>query len=356
MVKARQAISPTIWLVTGDPFADTALAVLSDGAAPVALLSRAGVDAVVLTPEWLSFGLPRLSDMISRGRYYALSASLVDRYGQTIGHPFMVRKSGAAIVALTGIALDSAAVLTHLAGANYVVPAMAAAKALALMRQRADLVGVMVEPRAAGKGWGADFTVNLTTTGASAMVPSADSSRVNCYDVNADASRLTAHTTELSQFLPDTVVRQLLDSVKLAADSVAGRPLPRGRSNARSLSSALIAGVLAAEHADGFLCDSLFVPTAGEPATVGDLVAGLRDPGRLALLKVAGGVLAGWPVELTLRPGLSRSRLSRNQTYRIGTTVDYLRRHRVLALPGFELSDRPFWTICRDVLESGQGK
>ncbi len=357
-VKARQAISPTIWLVTGDPFADKSMTSLSDGAAQMAMLNRSGVDAIVLTPEWLSFGLPRLGEMVSRGRYYSLSASLVDEAGQTIGHPFMVKKSGSAVLSLTGLAMDSANILTYLAGVMYAAPGMALAKATTLMQQRADLVGVMVEPRSTGSAWGADFTVNVSASGEFAMTPSGDPGRINCYDVSADASRLTARTANIDQLKPDSAAARILDSIRTAADSVAARsiPPPRGPLDAERLSSTLVNGVLAAKLADGFLCDSLFDADFREPKDVGTLVAILRDPGRLAVMTVPGGLLPGWPKELVLRRGLSRSKLSRGLSYRIATTVDYLQRHPDLVLGGFQLSTRPFWTMCLDILESGRVK
>jgi hypothetical protein len=114
--------------------------------------------------------------------------------------------------------------------------------------------------------------------------------------------------------------------------------------------------VLAAKLADGFLCDSLFVADFREPKDVGTFVSLLRDPGRLAILPVTGDILSGWPEELVLRSGLSRSALSRTLTYRVATTVDYLQRHKEMAAAGFELTARPFWTICLDVLESGRVK
>jgi hypothetical protein len=355
-VKAQQKVSPTIWFVTGSPFEDSRLAALTDGAAQVTLLSRTGVDAVVLTPEWLSFGLPRLNEMVAKGRYYSLSASLLDAAGQTIGHPFMVKRSGAAVLSTTGLALDSSNVLSDMAGVKYAAPGFAAAKSLTLMRQRADLVGVMVEPRSTGSAWGADFTVNVSASGRFVMTPSDDTSRVNCYDVSADASRLTARTVDLDRAEPDSGTAQLLDSIRSAADSMAARsiPLPRGLWTSERLSNTLVQGVLTAKLADGFLCDSLFAADFKEPKDVGTLIALLRDPGRLAILKVQGDVLSAWPKELALRSGLSRSKLSRGLTYRVATTVDYLQRHPGIVLPGFELSSRPFWTICLDVLESGQ--
>lgn len=357
-VRARQAISPTIWLVTGDLFADRLLKAVSDGAGQEAVLNCAGIDAVVLTPEWLSLGLPRVNEMLSKGRYYALSASLLDAAGQTIGHPFMVKRGGPALIAVTGIALDSANVLTRLAGVRYVTPGMAAGKAFALMRQRADLVGVMVEPRSTGKAWGADFTVNLEGTAAFAMTKANDSGRINCYDVSAGTGRLTARAEDLDRFKPDSEVARVLDSVRAAADSVAARSIsvPNGVPDAKRLSDRLIQGLLAAKFADGFICDSLFVTDFKEPQDVGSLISLLRDPGRLAMLSVQGDRLADWPEELILRPGLTRTNLGRGQTYRIATTVAYLQRHPDMAGPGFELSARPFWTICLDILESASVK
>jgi hypothetical protein len=357
-VKARQAISPTIWLVTGDPFVDYQLRNLTDGDAQVSLLNRAGVDAVVMTPSWLSFGLPRLAEMVSRGRYYTLSASLLDASGQTIGHPLMVKKSGPAVLAVTGLALDSTNILKHLAGVRYSAPGLAAGRALTLMRQRADLLGVMVEPRSAGAAWGADFAVNMDAPGAFTMVPSNDAGLVNCYDVSADASRLTARTADLSQLKPDPSVARLLDTLRIAADSQAARsiPLPRAPWDAGRLSSTLVQGILAAGLADGFLCDSLFVADFREPEDVGALISLLRDPGRLAILAVQRNAMDGWPNELALRPGLTRAGLSHGLTYRIATTVDYLQRHPQIARAGFQLTPRPLWTMCLDILESGRVK
>ncbi|MBN2464707.1 hypothetical protein JXD38_03665 [candidate division WOR-3 bacterium] len=357
-VKARHAVSPTIWLVTGDLFADKSLAALSEGAAQQAVLSRAGVDAVVLTPTWLSLGLHRVNEIVAGGRYYSLSASLVDTSRQAIGQPFMVKKSGPAVIAITGIALDSANVFTHLVGVRYVSPGMAAGMAFALMRQRADLIGVMAEPYSAGSAWGADFAVNRDTSGAFTMTASNDSGFVNCYDVSADAGHITAKTTGLGLYEPDSDLVQVVDSVRAVADSVAARSilLPDGASDGGQLGSVLIQGVLAAGLAEGFLCDSLFVADFKEPQDVGSLVSLLRDPGRLALLSVQGEELAGWPEELVLRPGLTRAGLTRGQTYRVATTVDYLQRHREMVQSGFVLTARPFWTICLDILESGAVK
>jgi hypothetical protein len=335
-VKAQQKIRPTIWLVTGDPFADKSLTALSDGAAQSALLSRSGVDAVVLTPAWLSFGLPRLNEMVSKGRYYSLSASLLDASGQTIGHPFMVKKSGSAVLAVTGLALDSANVLTHLAGVKYAAPGMAVGKTMALMRQRADLVGVMIEPRSTSSGWGVDFDVNAGARGEYDMNSSDDTGQVNCYDVRSDASHLTAANADLDRLRPDSAVEQLLDSIKTAERVLATRaiPLPSALWTPDHLDDVLATGVLSAGIADGFLCDSLFAADFKEPKDVGTLVTILRDPGRLAILKVQGNVLSGWPQELTLRSGLSRSKLAPGLTYRIATTVDYLQRHPQMAGPG----------------------
>ncbi|HTW92574.1 MAG TPA: hypothetical protein VMH22_12820 [bacterium] len=357
-VKAQRAVSPTIWLVAGDPFADRTLAVLSDGAAPMVLFNEAGVDAVVLTPSWLGFGLSRVGQIVSSARFYALSASVLDSLGQPLGQPFMVRRSGSALLAVTGVAIDSTNVLTHLNGTSYVTPGFAIAKTTALMRGRADLAAVMVEPRTSGSHWGADFMVNVAGHDRFAMTVSDDTARLNCYDVSADAGRFTARTVDVTGLRSDSATVRLLESLAAAADSTAARPMssPHSVWTNDNLSHALVGGMLTAKLADGFLCDSLFQSDFQEPKDVQALVSLLRDPGRLAVLTVSGDVLSGLPDYLVLRSGLVRSKLSRSSSYRIATTVDYLQRHPAMAKTGFELSARPFWTICLDILQSGQVK
>jgi len=56
VVRELRRQGTVLWLVLGDQFADQWLTAATDGAGPVRLLSAAGVDAVLLTPEWLSFG------------------------------------------------------------------------------------------------------------------------------------------------------------------------------------------------------------------------------------------------------------------------------------------------------------
>lgn len=353
-VKSQERTGPTLWLIAGEPHLDRLLTALSDGAAAMELLNRAGVDAVVLTPSWLAWGLPRLSQMVAQARFYLLSASLEDAAGGTLGHPFLVKKQGLAILALTGVALDSTNVLLRLWGVRYTSPEYSARKTLALMRQRADLVGVMAEPRASGGPWGADFAVNLDLPGHPAPSPSPE--RLNWYDVSVDAGRITRGSLELTRISPDPAVAQALDSVQRAVEESANQELPRAPWTPIRLREVLVKGLLSSRIADGFLCDSLFVSNSAVLTNLGSLVNLLRDPGRLALLSVTGDALVAWPPELELGPGLSRSALSSGLTYRLATTVEYLRRHPELAASGFELSARPLWTMGREILESGQVK
>jgi hypothetical protein len=226
------------------------------------------------------------------------------------------------------------------------------------MRQRADVIGIATEPRSSGLAWEFDFTVNVSASTGFEMRPSDDTARINCYDVSADANRLTGVTLGTSRLKPDSSVAWVLDSVRAVTDSLALRSIPSPRTpwDAERLADTLVQGVLASKLVDGFLCDSLLTRDFGEPKDVGTLVSILRDAGRLAILTVSNDALSDWPRELVLRTGLSRSQLPRGQSIRIATTVDYLRRHPAMAGAGFELSARPFWTICLDILESGQDR
>jgi len=361
LARTRRAAGPTLWFVTGRLFDDSRLAALTDGSAQVALLNKAAVDAVCLTPDWLRFGLPRLGRLVSDARFYVLSSNLLDSAGRSLGQSMFVRRIGWNGVAATGAALDSSDIALRADGVRYVSPAFACNKVSALMRQRADFVGVIIEPNASAEGLGVDFGVNSQMFNGFAMPPSEDPGRVFYYGLKFQGTGVNPRSLTVDDLVgidADSGVVLTLDSLRLVADSLAARaiPSPRVPRTRGRLNDELVRGVLAEKLSDGFLCDSLFVSDFKEPKNVGALVDLLRDPGRLAVLLVPGEVLRSWPTELVLRPGLSRSALSRVKSYRIATTVDYLQRNPRLADLGFELSDRSLWTICLDILESGQAK
>jgi hypothetical protein len=362
VVKAQRATGPLIWCLTDPLFADRRLSVLTDGEAQVELLNRAGVDAVALSPEWLSFGLPRLSQLLQKARFYVLSCNLLDTANQSLAHPFMSRRAGAAVVALTGVSLDSTDITRYLTGVKYSAPDYASRKSSALMRQRADYAGTVVTPCGSVPGWGMDFTVNAATTAGFSMKPSSDSLAIARYQVDfrgRQADRAAAVASGIAGAEPDTSVSLCLDSIMARVDSVAARPLPKpARPWTRErLKRRLADAVLAEGELDGLVLDSLFLPGFSEPRDVGAVLGLLRDARRPALLRLTASqvrVMDAAVTELAFRPGLTSSRLAGKKTYRLACTQAWLREHPDWARSGFDLLAKPLWTMAVEILESEQ--
>jgi hypothetical protein len=361
VVRALRQRGPVVWMVDGSVFQDPWATACADGSDEVRLLGTAGVDAVLLTPDWLSFGLHRQQELVNSARFYVLGANLLDSAGQSLGHPFMVKRTDEADVALTGLWLDSADTRLRLRGVRFVSPDFAAHRASTLMRQRADVIGALVPPADSVSGWGLGFVCGAGSRTGFSLPLGRD------FDVRRlDLTLLDGRIVEARQVqedsaetAPDSAVARMLDSLERGTDSFCqakAADLPKRLAPAE-LTRWLVQGFLATGEADGFLYDSLPVRYALGPGELKrrTLIDVLSDPRRLALIPLSGNQIkapiAGKNYSLELRPGLPRA-LPAGRTYRIAATQEFLKRHPELAVSGYDLTVKEFWTIAADVLQS----
>ena len=361
VVRELRRQGTVLWLVLGDQFADQWLTAATDGAGPVRLLSAAGVDAVLLTPEWLSFGLLRQQELVNSAGFYVLGANLQDASGQSLGHPFLVKHVGATDVALTGLWLDSTDVRLHLNGPAFAAPDPAARKTGTQMRRRADVAGMLLAATDTAPAWGMDFVCGGFSPGTAAMPIGASPGPVR-YGLRllggqvADIAAVAFDTTPVQ---PDSTVAAAAEDLARTLDSLGAVRVAdlKRQMSASELSRTIVRGYLAAKSAYGFVYDSTPARYAAGPGPLSgrNLVNLLRGPGRLVFLSLTAGQVktlsgtAGMTVEWG--PGLSH-KLTEDRNYRFAATQEFLLRHPELARSGFELSEKQFWTIAAGILQS----
>lgn len=216
-VRQRRAIEPALWLVTGDVIGESPADRTGAASRAEALLDAAGVDAVLLTPGWLALGRPSLDRFLTAARFYVLGANLVDSSGRTLGHELMVKKAGSARVGVAGIWLDSAKVRST--GARFVAPEFATRRIEPVLRQRADVVGLLAGPRGTVEGWGVDFVAGAEAGRALTAQPSSTAGRIRRVDARLSGgvlTKLTAIEQDISRLMPDSLVLRVLDSIRSA--------------------------------------------------------------------------------------------------------------------------------------------
>jgi 2',3'-cyclic-nucleotide 2'-phosphodiesterase (5'-nucleotidase family) len=359
LVRQRRAVEPVFWFGLS-PDVDAATDLLTDGSARLCLLQAAGVDAVLLTPGWLSLGPDRLRRLADDARLYLLSANIEDTLGQALGHPFMVRRTGDVTVGIAGIWPDTAVLLprgVHIAGA-----ALAARRAHALLAQRVDIIGVLTVSAGDLDVQGFDFVVGARSPEVLSIPVSEDSGVLSGSRLRivAGIERAIPESCDLSLASPDAAVLATADSLARAAESIARAPvvtLKRDVTRA-DFARTLAQGALAELACDGFCCDSAFVRTGLKAGIVTnrDVVATLGQPGRLALVDMTGTRLkslsADKSVSAELRAGLKGRQLAPGRTYRVAMTGDFLGRRLPPAEFPFDLSGPQLWTIAARALQS----
>jgi len=361
VVRALRQRGPVVWMVDGGIFGDPWAAACADGSDEVQMLSAAGVDAVLLTPDWLSFGLRRQQELVNSARFYVLGTNLVDSAGQSLGHQFMVKHTDEADVALTGLWLDSTDIRIRLSGVRFVSPDLAARGAGALMRQRADVIGALVPPVDSVPSWGLGFVCGAENRQGSSLPLGGDFNvrRLDLTLLDGQIAQARQVQEDSAGPAPDSAAARMLDSLGRDADSFCqarAADLPKRLAPAE-LTRLLVRGFLATGEADGFIYDSLPVRYALGPGELSlrALIDALSDPRRLALIPLNGSQIRALTVgknySLDLRPGLPRA-LPAGQTWRIAATQEFLKRHPEPAAAGYDLTAKQFWTIAADVLQS----
>ena len=216
-VRQRRVTEPALWLVTGGFLDDSPTDRLGAASRAQRLLDAAGVDAVLLTPGWLALGRPVLDRFLAEAHFYVLGANLVDSSGRTLGHELMVKKAGSARVGVAGIWLDSVNVRST--AARFIAPDFATRRIEPVLRQRADVVGLLVGPRGSVDGWGVDFVAGTDAGRALSALPSSAAGRIRRINARLSGGVLTNLTSteqDISGLVPDSLVLWTMDSIRSA--------------------------------------------------------------------------------------------------------------------------------------------
>lgn len=212
VAEARRS-STVIWLVRGDVLSDAVPDDTGRRGAVGRLLAAGGVDAALLTPSWLIGSPAETRRAIDATGVYVLGCRIVDSLGGLVGHQLMVKRAGSVRVGLTGVWLDTlpSSVSSRgyeLLAAERVVPA-----AVALLRQRADAVGIILGPAQSPSGRGVDFAVGADFGGLEGLRPSArdELAMIELRFSGGTLTKVMAGGRRLTATAPDTLVARLAD-------------------------------------------------------------------------------------------------------------------------------------------------
>lgn len=342
-----------LWLVAGEIF-DEKIAALIDGEEIVDLLSVAGVDAVLLTPGWLRFGVERIKQLVDRAQFRVLGYNITDTFDLPVAHPWMIKKLGGIDFAIGGLFSDSTNLFLNLKGLKFTSPSYAGQKLLILLRGKGDLTALI----------GSDFD-RLSGFDLIFNPQAGQTVRYDITFVNGKIQDIKETLISFEGIEPEPKVARLVDSLRWALDSISALPVVETRVKIppRVLTRAIVEGYLALREVDcfiydrsGFVRDTIF---PGEITRLG-LIQALTEPGRLVLVNLEGQemnrLLKGDKrLVLETRTGIRGRRIMARKIYGVAMTREIFMMTPELRTKRFEFSDRQLWEYAAEILQA-QGR
>lgn len=355
LVGETKSRTPVLWIDGGISEDIRGLLLFSDGELATDLPATAGCDAVLLTPDWLGFGVSRLKLLVDRSRLRVLCANLEDSLGMPVAHPWMTRNAGGISFGITVLYTDTSDWRRYQPGLRLVSPEYAARKTLGLISRNTDF-RLLVLPAGTNRQFGG---YDLTLI--------AEHGKVIRYDLIFLDSRLSDFRkteVDLNSLVPEPSIQSRIDSLLAAYETRAQLPVieTRVKISPRILGKTVIDGLMNLRLAEVIVYDTLrLVRDTVFPGmiTLRRLAEVFTEPGRWALVRLEGNEirqLASQPgLKIETRKNLPGGRLMAHKRYRVLMQPGLLKRHPEIYRTGFEFTPLPLYQYAADILQA-QGK
>lgn len=143
-VRQEKSKNPCLFIVNGKIFTEESITTLYRGEVEIAILNSAGIDAIVLTPDFLRFGIQRAQELINKGDFFFLGANLSQtNQSKPFAHEYLIKDLAGTKVAIIGLLYDSINPYLNLSGIEPKDPIHTTKRLVPLLRMRSDIVGLV---------------------------------------------------------------------------------------------------------------------------------------------------------------------------------------------------------------------
>ena len=143
-VKQEKTKNPCLFVVNGKIFSEEPITTLYRGEAEIAILNSAGIDALVLTVDFLRFGTKRAQELINKGDFFFLGANLTQsNQPKPFTHEYLIKDLAKTKVSLLGLVYDSINPYLKISEIKRKDPIHTVKRLVPLLRMRSDLIGLV---------------------------------------------------------------------------------------------------------------------------------------------------------------------------------------------------------------------
>lgn len=349
IVKQEKTKHPVLFLINGKIFSESPLTTLWQGEAEISILNQAGVDAIVITPDFLRFGSQRAQALINQGDFFFLAANLtLTRQASPFTAKYLIRNFAKTKVSIFGLLVDSINPYLKLSAIEWKDLIYTQKLLTPLLRLNSDLVGVAVSETDSLLLSDVDFVIGAKNA-KSIAAPSIDNdSVINQLDLMlSDNSRLIDYryaTVPITDTIrEDSLVKMTMQRYEIMTDSILDTKIINSEKDLKreDLLVIITQAVLNETKADGFIVTNSIdlKPIPKGVITYRKLIDAFGFTQNLLMIKLNGEEaksLSDQNYTVGLSAPRKKSKFVAQQNYWFVTTPDFF--NSKIALSGKELT------------------
>jgi hypothetical protein len=353
LIKEAKQLNPTIVIVNGDIFSRRPLTDLNKGLPEIELLNNCQIDALLLSPDFLKWGIQNAQELIKKSNFSCLAANIKDKTtNQTLAQEYLIQKVNNAQISVLGVSYDSLNYYFADKNLQFDHAEFTVSKLLPILKMRSDLQFIVTQANDS-----LDFPVNyLFGAPLKKYVQLIPYDRPGIYklDISYNNSkeiqgleRVTLSTSGLSD---DSITQVTLVQFQVKTDSILNLKINKNKqiSDVNDLNDWAIKKLIEETKTQSFLSNQ---PLIGKALMLNDtsmiaLYNVLNEKNILPIATINGKELQKYSKKLF--PLIAK--ISDNQNYPILTTLDFLKSNPEIKFNSIEFSNLTVWEILRNNL------
>jgi 2',3'-cyclic-nucleotide 2'-phosphodiesterase (5'-nucleotidase family) len=350
LIKNEQKSNPLLVIINNNIFSELPFTELNKGYGEIELLNNCPIDAVLLNPEFLRWGIQHTKELIRKSNFSYLAANIKDKTtGQLLGQEYLFKTVGKAQIAITGISFDSSDCYFQDRNLEFRNPDFSIMKLLPLIKEHSDFQFILTRTQDS-----LDLPVNLIF-GAPIknQVPLVPINQPGIYKIEftidnmKNITELKRTTISLDTISPDIVAESIISQYQTNTNALLRTELTIN--NNQNISEKAIKIMLTETKTLSFLSD---LPLINEGFTtkdisITDLFNRLNQKNTLPILLIKGKELSKFTTLLS--PPIKK--ISNDKEYPILTTIDFLNKHPEVKYESIEFSTHTVWEILSNNLK-----
>jgi len=303
IVKQEKTKNPNLFIIDGKIFSEEPITVLNRGEAEISILNSAGIDGIILTPDFFRFGTQRAKELIDKVEFFFLAANLYQsNQPKFFAQGYLIKNLAKTRVSLIGLLLDSTNFYLKLPGVERRDPVYTTKLYVPMQRMReSDLVGLAVTRADSITFSDLDFVIGADTARSIAAPPCNKDeilrrldlflgSNNQIIDYNNSVMTINDSITE------DSLVKATLEKYWERTDSMLDTKITETKKDfdVKSLTDIVYQVILNETNADGIIDQPLLVakPISKGSVTFRSLFEALNIKENLPIVALSGKALS----------------------------------------------------------------